>query len=254
MRKNIAILVGLFCCLNNNAQYRFTGSLSTTTTNYFLQLPLFALEEMLNVGDIDKSQHDDKYLFLPQLILPFSIGNQSPNDFGQMKGGYARSFSAPWNYLGDYSINIVGAWDHYDNPFGFYLGLGYKSKEVVFGDSDLNDRAHYISPKAGVRFKFGSQKGLFFEAGSSYDYAFQYKGRMHDYDKDAIKSGFNLNFGIGRWNANGHFQFNIEIPLYNFYNNNFSTDNNTQYPFKDTNRKMGYLSLIWRFVLSSDSY
>lgn len=247
MRK-IFVLLSIVYCIGAQAQYRFTATVQTTTTNEFLQLGTFALEGIANAAIEWEGTSDDKYMFAPQLVFPFSMRNDAPNEFGRMKGGYARAFSAPWKHMGDYGISISGAWDHYDKPFGFYVGLGYKSNEVVFDDTDLNDRTHYISPEAGLRFKFGKQKGLYLEMGTSYDYAFSYKGGMHDYGKDAVNSGFCLNFGVGQWTSKGHFQLNLKLPMYNFYNKDFTPDNGMTFPFKNVDRSIGYISLIFRNI------
>lgn len=247
MKKTIGLLLLGICSSSVNAQYRFTTSLSTTTTNVWIQLPLLFAETGLNSGIFqNRESRTDKFMFLPQVNFPVSLRNSSPDDFGTMRGGYARAFSAPWKHLGDYSIGIFGAWDHYDKPTGFYAGLSYKSKEVVFKDEDLNDRVHYLSPEVGLRFKFGDVKGLLLEFGSSFDCAFSYKGKMHDYSKDAVNSGFCANIGIGHWDENGYIELKFSAPLYNFYNKSFSPDNGVTKPFNDVYRNIGVISLIWR--------
>jgi hypothetical protein len=243
------VLVFILCALiggNIKAQYRFTATMQTSTSNEFIQLPTFLLEAMVNTILDWETTARDKYYFAPQLVFPFYISNSAPVEFGDMRSGYARAFSAPWKHLGDYGIGISGAWDHYDSPLGFYVGLNYKSREVAFEDDDRNDRAHYISPEAGLRFKFGQQKGLFLEMGASYDYAFKYKGEMHNYNKDAINNGISLNLGIGHWNKYGYTQLNFKMPLYNFYNKDFTPDNGITFPFGGVDRAIGYVSLIFR--------
>lgn len=246
MRHRVLLLLSLCIGLSANAQYRFTATMQTSTSNEFLQIPTFFLEAMVNSILDWETTADDKYYFAPQLIFPFSMSNSAPDDFGTMRGGYARAFSAPWKHLGDYGIGLSGAWDHYDSPFGFYVGLNYKSREVAFKNEDRNDRAHYFSPEAGLRFKFGNQKGLFLEMGTSYDYAFKYKGEMHNYGKDAVNSGFSINLGIGHWTKNGYTQLNLKMPLYNFYNKDFTPDNGITHPFRGVDRAIGYISLIFR--------
>lgn len=244
--KKFLVLLAILCSVGAQAQFRFSATVQTTTTNEFLQLGTCALESIAN-DEIDwGSTLNDKYKFAPKLIFPFSMRNDSPNEFGKMKGGYARAFAAPWKHMGDYGICISGAWDHYDKPFGFYVGLGYKSNEVVFDNTDLNDRTHYISPEAGLRFKFGTRKGLFLEMGTSYDYVFKYKGEMHNYSKDAVNSGFSINLGIGQWTNNGYCQLNLKMPLYNFYKKDYTPDNGITHPLRDVNRAIGYISIIFR--------
>lgn len=240
------MLLGV-CSSSIYGQYRFTTSLSTTTTNVWLQLPLLFVETGLNTGIIqNKESRTDKFMFLPQLNFPVSLRNSSPDEFGIMRSGYARFLSAPWKHLGDYSVGFCGAWDHYDKPIGFYVGLSYKSKEVVFKDEDLNDRAHYVSPEVGLRLKFGDVKGLLLELGASYDYVFSYKGKMHDYTKDAVNCGFCANIGVGHWDENGYIELKFSAPLYNFYNTDFSPDNGVTKPLNDVHRNIGMISLIWR--------
>lgn len=244
MKRKLLLIALCVNCIIANAQYRFTTTIKTVTTNEFLQLPTAFLEGLANIGL--EEVIGDKVMFAPQIVFPFSLRNSAPDEFGEMRSGYVRAFSAPWKYLGDYEAGISGAWDHYDKPFGFYLGVSYKSREVAFKDIDMNDRAHYISPEAGLRFRFGNTKGLFLEMGASYDYVFSYKGEMHNYDKEAVNNGFCLNLGVGQWTKNGHFQLNFKLPLYNFYNKDFTPDNGLSHPFNEVNRNIGYISLIFR--------
>ena len=243
----ISIMLCLMTSLVSKAQFHYTTTITTSTSNEFLQIPTFLLEGIANVGI--GTLTGDKILFAPQLIFPVSIGNSAPESFGDMRGGYARAFSAPWKHLGDYGIGINGAWDHCDKPIGFYIGINYKSREVAFKGTDLNDRAHYIAPEAGLRFKFGYEKGVYLEVGASYDYVVKYKGEMNDYGKDAVNNGVSLNFGIGRWNAKGPFQLNFKVPIYNFYNKDFTPDNGLTYPFKGVNRNIAYISFMYRLYL-----
>ena len=248
MKKQIiSILICFMTCLASKAQFSYTTTVTTSTSNEFLQIPAFILESIANVGI--GTIAGDKILFAPQLVFPCSIGNDASNDFGEMRGGYARAFSSPWEYIGDYAIGISGAWDHYDKPFGFYIGLKYKSKEVVFKDVNRNDRAHYVSPEVGVRFKFGDKHGLFLEMGTSYDYVFKYKGEMHDYGKDAVNDGFSINVGIGQWNSKGPCQLKFQLPIYNFYNKDFTPDKGMTYPFADVHRNIAYISFLYRYYI-----
>ena len=247
MKKISLVTLLLMTCAFSRAQFHFTSTAKISTSNEFLQIPAFFLESIANVGI--GTATGDKILFAPQLIFPCAIRNEASDGFGEMKGGYARAFSAPWKYLGDYAIGISGIWDHYDTPFGFYFGLNYKSKEVVFKDVNRNDRAHYVSPEVGLRFKFGDKRGLLLEMGTSYDYVFKYKGGMHNYEKDAVNNGFCLNVGLGQWNSKGQCQLNFKLPIYNFYNKDFSPDKGLTYPFKDVDRNIAYISFLYRYYI-----
>lgn len=245
MKKGLLlIMLFLVAGLPSKAQFHFTSTVKTSSTNEFLQIPAFFLESIVNVGW--GTVTGDKILFAPQLVFPRIIKNNAPAGFCQMKSGYARAFSAPWKYLGDYSIGISGNWDHYENPLGFYIGLNYNSREVVFEDADNNDRAHYLSPELGLCFKFGERNGFFMQLGASYDYVFKYNGGVHDYEKDAVNDGISLNVGIGLWDSKGPCQLNFQLPVYNFYNRDFTPDNGSTYPFKDVNRQIAYISFLYR--------
>lgn len=243
MKKITLTLILALSSIALNAQYRFTTTVSTSSSNEYIQLASFLGEAIANVGLTDLSY--DKFMFSPQLVFPFSASNSAPESFGEMRGGYARAFSAPWKNVGDASVGISGAWDHYDKPIGFYIGLDYKTKEVAFKNEDKSDRAHYISPGAGIRFKFGKKEGLFLEMGAAYDYAFAYSGGVHDFDKKAVNSGIAANIGIGTWTSGGLFQLNIKLPCYNFYNKNYSPDGVLK-PFNNVSRNIGQISLIFR--------
>lgn len=241
MKTRVLLLFFVCIAVKANAQYRFTTTMQTSASNEYVQLTTFILEGLVN-----ELTEQEKYNFAPQLVFPFSMKNSAPYDYEIMRGGYARAFSAPWKHLGDYCIGISSAWDHYNNPFGFYVGLDYKSKEVVFRNENRNDRAHYISPEAGLRFKFGNNRGLFLKVGASYDYVLKYNGGQHNYEKNAVNSGISLNIGIGHWWNERSYLVNLTLPTYNFYNKDFTPDNGMSHPFKDVNRNIGYISLIFR--------
>ncbi len=230
--------------MSMNAQYQFGVTLNASSTNAFFQVPAFIIENVANFG-LEKVS-GNKILFEPMLVFPFSMTNKADTNFGEMKGGYARAFSAPWKYLGDYEFGINCSFDHYDRPIGFYIGASYKSREVVFKQIDLNDRVHYLSPEAGIRLKYGSEKGLLIELGAFYDYVFKYKGEVHNYDKNAINNGFGLHLGLGFWDKYGYRNLSVKFPMFNFYNKDFTPDNGQTYPFNNVDRKMGYIFVSYR--------
>lgn len=242
----------LFTCLlafsfsMSHAQDQFAINLNTYTTNYWLASAGYILCRSFD-------SEDDELSFRPScdFIFPISINNNAPEGFGSMRGGYTRAFSAPWKWVGDYSIGLGGSWDNVSTPFGAYVGLNYKSNEVVFKDDDRNDRAHYFSPELGMRLRFGDGGGFLVEVGASYDMVLSYKGKYHDYSKDAINGGFCANMAIGIWGGSSSFVVKYSHPTYNFYNQNFTPDNGMTFPFKDVNRKLGYISLLFRFGLGN---
>lgn len=75
----------LMTSLVSKAQFHYTTTITTSTSNEFLQIPTFLLEGIANVGI--GTLTGDKILFAPQLIFPVSIGNSAPESFGDMRGG-----------------------------------------------------------------------------------------------------------------------------------------------------------------------
>lgn len=190
---------------------------------------------------------------LGKLLLPLgdfsyapsiAIENDAPTSFGKMKSGYARTFSNPIKRMGDCAIGLSGEYYFEETNFGLYGSLKYKSTEVSFKGTQLNDRARYFSPELGLRLRSGKgeDSGFTFGFSAAYDLMFKYKGNIHDYSKSAANSGFTGNVSLGIYSENGVFSIKYSMPFYNFYNNNYSPDGGTTLPFKDVDRKIGYIT------------
>lgn len=238
--KRIITCVFAMGCLASHAQNYFTVNLNARTTNYWLAAIGNGLFKPFTYYE-----EDENVAFNPScdFVFPVSIANNAPSSFGTMKGGYARAFSTPWKRVGDCKLGVGGSWASTKVPFGVYANINYKTNEVVFKEDTRTDRTHYFSPELGLIMQSGVRGGLVVEAGASYDMAFAYKGKMHDYGKEAVNSGFCINGGIG-FGAEGIVALvKYSHPTYNFYNKDFTADHGTTYPFKDVNRKLGYISL-----------
>lgn len=188
-----------------------------------------------------------------KLLLPFgeisyaptiAIENDAPYSFGEMKNGYARTFSNPIKRMGDCAIGLSGEYFFEETNFGLYGSLKYKSKEVSFEGTELNDRARYISPELGLRFRTGKgdDYGSTFGISAAYDIMFKYKGNIHDFGNSAVNSGFSGIISIGFYNEDVLFSIKYSVPFYNFYNNSYSPDGGTTLPFKGVERKISYIT------------
>ena len=105
-----------------------------------------------------------------------------------------------------------------------------------------NDRVHYIQPEIGIR-------AYCFNLGVAYDAVLGYKGHVHDYDKDAVNSGFNFVVGITDKGEKGNFSLKYIHPLYNFYNKRFSPDGGLTHPLDGLNYKIGYITASYRIFI-----
>lgn len=245
MKKFLFTCVIAMSCLASHAQDQFAITFNSHTTNYWLALATNLLLAPFSPED------DEDFYFRPScdFIFPVSVENNAPNSFGEMRGGYTRAFSTPWKRIGDFRVGVGASWDNVNTPFGAYVGLNYKTNEVVFSDDNRNDRTHYFCPELGMKLRFGNGGGFLIETGASYDIAFAYKGKYHDYNKNAVNSGISIDMALGIWAGAASFVIKYTHPTYNYYNKEFTPDNGVSYPFADVNRKMGYISLVGRFAI-----
>lgn len=224
---------------------KFSFGISGYTTNYYAAV-LYNIIASPVYEAIYEDYDDDSFAFnvIPNVAVMFAIpvNNTTQETVGKIYSPYKKCLKEPWKDMGDYSIGIDFSYDHMRTPFGVYVGCNYKSSEVV--TSELNHRAHYISPKAGLRLRY--EGGFLVEVGGSYDFAFKYSGNYQN-SKNCVNSGFNANFALGYWFENGSsIALKYEHPLYNFFNEDFSQDGGLTHPFEGVNRRTGYISISIR--------
>lgn len=186
-----------------------------------------------------------------RILFPIPVDNSYPKDFAfeELNNPYKPYFKQQFNYWGDWRIHLSGSMDVPRTPFGIYMGLSYKTVEVL--TNQISNRAHYVCPDFGIRLRFGDEArsdwaGLI-ELGAEYDFAEGYKGLYSE--KNAVNSGF-----VGRLAAG--FSYNslsvivqYDHPFYSFFNTNYTPDNGATIPFAGVNRKIAYMSLGVRFGL-----
>lgn len=194
---------------------------------------------------------------VPYINYAYSIhvDREVPDGYalGRMRSPYRRTFSHPFHRFGDLAAGLSAALDFDDFPIGVYGAVRYKTTEALYNHLPKghdNDRAHYINPELGLRGNFGN---FSVELGASYDAVLSYKGHVHDFDKDAVNSGFNAVAGLGikLYDEDNdyyyHFLVKYTHPLYNFYNEEFSPDGGVTHPLDGLKYKIGFITTAFRY-------
>lgn len=224
--------------------------ISAYSTNYWLSSIGAGFGNLVN-GLLDPDG-EHSYLNM-QYAFSLPVANSVPEGYapGRMKSPYRRTFSHPFHRFGDLGAGLTCAFDFGDFPVGVYGGVKYKTSEVAYNNlpkgSD-NDRAHYVAPELGLRFRIASI--FLLELGAQYDAVVGYKGHTNNFDKEAVKSGFNAVGAIGIQAGGYSLALNYYHPLHNFYDQDFTPDNGITFPFHDVKRKVGYFMFTTRFPLN----
>lgn len=175
------------------------------------------------------------------------------SETGRISSPYRRTFSHPFHRFGNLAAGLTCSVDFEDFPIGFYGSFKYKTNEAFYNKLPKgkdNDRVHYINPELGLRVNFGDLEEAAFtvELGASYDAVLSYKGHVHDYDKDAVKSGFNAVVGIGVSSSSSNMTLKYVHPFYNFYNEKFSPDGGGTHPLEGFKYKIGQIYWVYRWL------
>lgn len=239
LRVRVPVLIMVLCFSSVTVSAQFIG-IEGYSTNWFLSQIMKVPIAPFKLGGFGWSPS-------------FSVSNNAPDDFGKMRNGYAQTFANPFKRIGDFGIGL-SIEDYSEIGIGYYTSLKYKSHEVAFKGTKLNDRARYISPEIGIRYTpsdIDRRSGITIGAGVSYDWMLKYRGKMHDYGNDAANSGFTASLSLGfcsREVEGLSFSIKAGIPLYNFYNKDFSPDGGITHPFKDVDRQIGHFTFTWLWL------
>ena len=229
----------------------WTLNTNAWTSNYWTEV-LVNLGRMV-VTDVIVNNREDSILverIIPSCDAIFPVGIQSEGLRGQNEvyGPYHRAFANPFKHIGDYAIGIDASW----NPtvFGLYAGAYFKSQETVFKTNKDNLRGFYFQPRAGISLNFGRKYTTGLQAGVFYDVLTGHGGTLQFKEKDMLKGGWGLDFGLRRTMKNGLSETIIQftLPLHNFFNDKYRSSDGT-ISLEGIKRRVGYLFITERIKL-----
>ena len=209
------------------------------STNYFTSLIYSAVVETVCRYAIGGNKNDSLWAerIIPSADLVFPIG-MGKKGFGENDiGPYHYAFGNPFKHIGDYAIGLDVSYK--PSYIGFYFGTYFKSQEVVFKETDDNIRGFYIQPRAGLLI---GHNDYALEAGAFYDVVTGCGGSVEKTNKNMLKSGFGLDFGLTHYDEGGASVLQFSMPLHNF----FDTSHAGQEGLK---RKVGYIMFTRRVTL-----
>ncbi|MDE5919657.1 MAG: hypothetical protein K2F68_00415 [Duncaniella sp.] len=140
------------------------------------------------------------------------------------------------------------------HPFGFSFRVGYEKRGLQTNLPDKSKKyfnRQMIAPTFLLNVRFGNyltnRVNPVLEIGGSYDVAIACKGLSKN--TKSVNNGFHGIAGIGFGDTNTHLQWTLryEQDFYNWFNEDFTTDNGNTHPYKGWKSKMGYLSISCRF-------
>ena len=240
------ILAIMMVTMSANAQKSdsdWTLNTRTWSSNYF-STALYDIAKVLVVdlafsGNTTDSLWAERLIPTSDLIFPVGMGKQGFAGPTDIYTPYHRAFGNPFKHLGDFGIGLDVSYKPSGSLLGVYVGAFYKSQEVVFKQTKHNIRGHYLQPRTGV--VIGGEKTAV-EAGVFYDLLTGASGTMPGREKDMLKGGVGLDFGISRSDKKGRTVLQFSMPLHNFFNTDYAGQQGLK-------RKVGYIMLTRRVAL-----
>lgn len=244
MKKLFIILLVAISAMNANAQKEtspWTLNTRAWSTNYFTSLVFLGISESVCSfafrGNEKDSMWAERIIPTPDLVFPIGMGKKGFADPYDIYGPYHRAFGNPFKHIGDYGIGLDISFK--PSFLGFYGGAYFKSQEVVFKKTDDNIRGFYFQPRAGLMI--GRDKAAV-EAGVFYDVLTGCGGSVDGTEKDMLKGGLGLDFGLTSIDKKGKTVLQFSMPLHNFFNTDYAGQQNLK-------RKVGYIMLTRRISL-----
>lgn len=247
--KKFIILAALSLIIADNAvaqktDGKWTLNTRVYTTNYFTSSIYNATQKLAKhfafKGHTQDSLWAERIIPDAELVLPVGMGKRGFKHSGQdIYGPYHYAFGNPFKHLGDYAIGIDASYK--PGTLGFYAGAFYKSQEIVFKSTKDNLRGHYFQPRVGM---MAGVDNTTIEAGIFYDVVTGCSGSVADTNRDRLKGGFGLDFGIGFSDRKKITKTTLtfSMPLHNFLNSSYAGQEGMK-------RKVGYFTLSHRISL-----
>lgn len=243
--KRILLLVvaAMMATTNISAQdenSEWTFNTRAWCTNYFTTALYSLVSESVQHfafrGNEADSLWGERIIPTADLVFPVGMGKQGFDAY-DIYGPYHRAFGNPFKNIGDYAIGLDVSYK--PSFIGIYAGAYFKSQEVVFKETDKNIRGFYFQPRAGL--VLGGKRGAI-EGGVFYDVLTGCGGSAPLTEKDMLKGGLGLDFGLSRIDKGGRTILQFSMPLHNFFNTDYVGQ-------ADLKRKVGYIMLTRRVVL-----
>ncbi len=213
------------------------------TTNYFTALIYELAEGLVKHYAFEHNPKDsilaERIIASPDLVFPIGMGKSGFSGEGDIYSAYHYALGTPFKRLGDWAVGVDVSYR--PSLVGFYAGAYFKSQEIVFKHDDNNLRGYYIQPRAGL---IVGGEDLSFEAGVFCDVVTGCGGSVAVTEKDRLKGGLGLDFGLSAKDKDGRNQYVLQfsMPLHNFLNPDYAGQ-------QGMNRKVGYIMLTRRISL-----
>ena len=242
----VMVAVALMAATSVNAQNdsKWTFNTRAWTTNYFTSAIYSVISESINRlafrGNESDSLWGERLIPTCDLVFPVGMGKrgfEGEGICGPIYGPYHRAFGNPLKHIGDYGIGLDVSYK--PSIVGVYAGAFFKSQEVVYKHTNQNIRGFYFQPRAGL--VMGGKQGIF-EAGVFYDVLTGCGGTVPNTEKDMLKGGLGLDFGVSHVDKHGRTVLQFSMPLHNFFNTDYAG-------LDGVKRKVGYIMLTRRVSL-----
>ena len=245
MKKTLVMVVAaMMATMSANAQTEnsnWTLNTRAWSTNYFTSMIFGAVSESVCRLAFRENESDslwaERIIPTPDLVFPIGMGKKGFEGDNNIYGPYHRAFGNPIKHIGDYGIGLDVSFK--PSVLGFYAGAYFKSQEVEFKKTDLNIRGFYFQPRCGLVM---GGKDMAIEAGVFYDVLTGIGGSMPNTEKDMLKGGLGLDFGLSSIDKGGRTVLQFSMPLHNFFNTDY-------HGLEGVKRKVGYIMLTRRVCL-----
>ena len=241
----IAILAVILSCnvFAQDTKRQFSINTNAWTTNYWNDIIYSTARGLVTHFAFKGNTHDSIIVesILPYCgtVFPIGMAKQGFHDPNDIYGPYHRAFSTPFKQLGDYGIGIDLAWT--PSAIGLYLGGYFKSQEVCFMPNDLNMRANYFQPRAGLLI---GKNTLGFEVGTFYDKVVGCSGSYRPTSKDMFLDGWGLDLALSFGSTRRSYSRTIlrfSMPFHNFFNEAYADGS-----LNGMKRRVGYIMFSHR--------
>ncbi|MCR4582966.1 MAG: hypothetical protein K5764_05355 [Prevotella sp.] len=226
-----------------NTNEEWTVNTRVWTTNYFTALIYDLAGELVKhyafVNNPKDSILAERIIASSDLVFPIGMGKSGFSGEGDIYSAYHYALGTPFKRMGDWAVGVDVSYR--PSAVGFYAGAYFKSQEIVFKHDNENLRGYYIQPRAGL---IVGGESLAFEAGVFYDMVTGCGGSVAVTEKDRLKGGLGLDFGISAKNKDGSDQYVLQfsMPLHNFLNPDYAGQQGME-------RKVGYIVVTRRIFL-----
>jgi len=224
-----------FCSAQGDFFFNLYGGSTNLWSSVYLQLPTILINGIVSTALEDYNNLNG--------TLRFDI-LKLKNDEGKIKldNGSYWGFKAK-DMFRNFQYGFKFGWQPRLSPFGVYISCAYQHRQFEAllnpdGEEWSKFRLNYIRPGIGIRVtpfinlleKSGWSPIL--EIGTAYNYNFKCKA-PYENEKKQFNNGMTTSFALGARFETLSFTFGAELDNYNLFNQDFTIDNGSSYPYKD---------------------